>query len=168
MEVLGKFGINPVLLVAQIVNFLIIFFIVKKYALGPILTMLKNREKTIKEGLQQAEEARKLLEESTEKERALLKKAHAEAKELVAEAKKQRDELLTRTEAQTKEQTEKLLKEAREQIAFETREAEKRLAAHVNDIAIQLLQKSTSELFTEKEQTSIMEKALKELKKKAD
>jgi len=97
MEVLSKFGINPVLLVAQIVNFLIILFIVKKYALKPILKMLKDRETTIKNGLQQAEDAKKLLEDTAEKERDVLKKAHTQARELLDEAKKDGEELLAKT-----------------------------------------------------------------------
>lgn len=168
MEILGKFGINPVLLVAQIVNFLIIFYIIKKFALKPILHMLRNREKTIKEGLQQAEHAKKLLEEASEKEKVVLKKAQAEARELLDEAKKHRDELLAETKIKTKAQAEKILSEAREQISFETREAEKRLTAHVLQLAVQLLRESSAELFTEKEQDALMARAVKNLKKKAD
>ncbi len=168
MEVLGKFGINPILLAAQIVNFLIILFVVKKFALKPILTILKNREKTIKEGLEQAEEARKLLQETTDKEREILRKAQLEAKALLEEAKKHRDDVLKNAEMQTKEQTEKMLKEAKEQISLETKAAEKRLAGHISQLAIEILEKSSQELFTGKEQTLVVDRALSTLKKKVD
>jgi len=168
MEVLGKFGINPILLAAQIVNFLIILFVVKKFALKPILTILKNREKTIKEGLEQAEEARKLLQETTDKEREILRKAQLEAKALLEEAKKHRDDVLKNAEMQTKEQTEKMLKEAKEQISLETKAAEKRLAGHISQLAIEILEKSSQELFTGKEQTLVVDRALRTLKKKVD
>lgn len=168
MEILGKFGINPILLVAQIVNFLIILFIVKKYALKPILQMLKSRQTTIKTGLQQAEDARKLLEQTTEKEREVLKKAHTQARELLEEAKKQAEEQLTKSEIKTHAQVEKMLAEAREQISLETAQAEKRLMGHISELAVKLIEKSSAELFTEKEQGLIMEKAVKNLKKNAD
>jgi len=168
MEILGKFGINPVLLIAQIVNFLIILFIFKKFALKPIMQVLKNREKTIKEGLQQAEDARKLLGEASEKERELLRNAQSEAKLLLEDAKKHRTEVLHDVEMRTKEQAEKILKEAKEQIVIETKAAEKRLSGHISQLAIELLEKSSQELFSGKEQTLVIDRALRTLKKKAD
>jgi F-type H+-transporting ATPase subunit b len=168
MEILGNFGINPILLVAQIVNFLIVFYIVKRFALQPIMTLLRNREKTIKDGLQQAEEARLMLEQAEEKEREILQIAQKEAKAMLAEAKKQRGELLEQAQEDTRKQTERMLEEARGQISFETAQAEKRLTAHISELAITMIEKSAKELFTEKEQSDVMERALKNLKKKVD
>ena len=113
MEILGMFGIDPILLSAQIVNFLIVFYILKRFALKPILSMLKNREKTIREGLEQAQEAQKLLVETAEKEKTVLRKAQLEAKAMLDEAKKHRDDLLAETEKKTKDQADKILQEAR-------------------------------------------------------
>ena len=168
MEILGMFGINPVLLAAQIVNFLIVFYILKRFALKPILAMLKNRERTIKEGLEQAEEARKLLEETTEKEKAVLRKAQLEAKALLDEAKKHSEDILSESESKTKLQADKILQEAREQISFESKEAEKRLASHITALAVEVIQKSSAELFTQKDQASVLENAVKSLKKKSN
>lgn len=168
MEILGKFGIDPILLVAQIVNFLIILFVVKKFALKPILQMLRNREATIKTGLEQAEKAQKLLEETAEKEKEILKKAHSQARELLDEAKKQGEELLATSESKTQAQIEKMLADARVQIATETNQAEKRMIAHISELAISMIEKSSSELFTGKEQNLIIDRALKTFKKKSD
>ncbi|HVZ58802.1 MAG TPA: F0F1 ATP synthase subunit B [Patescibacteria group bacterium] len=168
MEVLGKFGINPILLLAQVVNFLIVFYIIKRYALKPILQLLKNRQDTIKKGLEQAEEAKKLLEETAEKEKAVLRKAQLEAKELIDDAKKHSTEVINQTESKAREQAEKILQEARDQISSETKEAERKLTAHISELAIMMIQKSSSELFNEKEQQQIMQKAVKSLKGKAN
>lgn len=168
MEILGNFGINPILLVAQIVNFLLIFYLVKRFALKPILQLLKNREKTIKDGLQQAEEARVMLEKASEKEQAILKKAQSEAKSLLADAKREREEMLAQSEERTRVQAEKMLAEAREQINRETQEVEKRLSAHVSALAVQMLQKSVTELFTEKDQKNVLDNALKKLGKRTN
>lgn len=168
MEALGQFGINPILLAAQIVNFLIILYIVRKFALKPIQQILKNRQNTIKEGLQQAEEARLLLEQTAEKESKVLRKAQQDAKLMLDEAKKLRDETIAHAEAKTREQTEKMLKEAREQITFETREAEKRLSAHVSELAVSYLEKALKGTFKGPEQSQIFDQALQQIKKKAD
>jgi F-type H+-transporting ATPase subunit b len=168
MEIVEHFGINWVLLSAQIVNFLIIFYILKRFAYKPILALLKNRELTIKKGLDDAEEARKLLEQATEKERDMLKKAQSETRKLLEEAKKERAEVLKNAEVHAKQQADAILKEAKEQIAFETQEAEKRLSSHVSQLAIQFLEKSLSELFTTEDQEKIMDRAIRKMKEKVN
>ena len=168
MEVLEKFGINYVLLGAQIVNFLIILFIVKKYALKPILQTLEKRRKTIEQGLKEAEEARVLLEQASTKEQALLKKAHDEAKTLLEEAKSQRETSLQETEEKVKKLTDKMLDDARAKIESETMRAQKELAAHVSELAITLIEQTAGSLFSAKDQKSVIESATKNLKKKAN
>jgi len=166
MEIIQKFGIDPVLLIAQIVNFLIILYLLKRFAYKPILTTLKNREEKIKKGLQDAEESRILLEKATAREQEILRKAQSETKKLLEEAKAQREELFKKSEESTKLQAEKILKEAREQISYEMKEAEKRLTSHVSELAMHFLQKSIEELFSENEQEVIMRTALKNFKTK--
>jgi F-type H+-transporting ATPase subunit b len=166
MEILHEFGIDWPLLVAQIINFLIIFYILKRFAYKPILAALKNRQTTIQKGLNDAEEAAKLLDKATEKEKEVLRKAHADAKKLLDDAKEQRVEMLRQTEEATKKEAERILKEAREQIAYESREAEKRLSAHVSELALHFLQRSLEEVFDQNEQEVVMRAALKKFKTK--
>lgn len=168
MEIVKEFGINPILLLAQIVNFLIIMYVLKRFAYKPILTLLKTRRETIEKGLKDAEEARLLLEQAGEKERAMLKKVQAETRKLLDEAKAERVAMLRASEIASKQQAEAILKETREQIAFESRETEKRLTAHVSQLAIQFLQKSLSELFTEDDQDLIMDRAVRKIKEKVN
>lgn len=168
MESFAQFGLNPILLIAQIINFLVIFFVLKKFLYKPILEMLKKREETIKAGLKQAEEARILLENTEKKESEILKKAQAEARTLLDETRAQRDEMLKEAEIMTKQQTEALLKEAQAQIAYETSEAEKRLSSHISQLAVTFLEKSLNELFTKDDQEAVMKRALKKMKEKAN
>lgn len=166
MDILHEFGVEPVLLVAQIINFLIIAYILKRFAYKPVLQLLQERKETIAQGLQQAEEARKLLEQANEKETAILKNAQKQAQKLQEDAKKQSDRILRETEQEAKKRAENLLKEAKEQIAQQTKDAEKRLQAQVSELAVTFLQKAVSGLFTEKEQKEVMQKAMKTMKGK--
>jgi F-type H+-transporting ATPase subunit b len=168
MEIAQQFGINWVLLAAQIVNFLIVLFILKKLLYKPVQEMLRNREKTIKEGLKQAEEARVLLEQTAEREREVLRKAQQEAKKLLEETKQQRVQMMAESEILTKKQAEAILKEARSQIAFESAQTEKRLTAHISQLAVTFLQKSIADLFSEEDQERIMKNAVKKLQDKAN
>lgn len=166
MEIIKNFGLDPLLLGAQIVNFLIIFYLLKRLLYKPVLNLLKNRETTIKEGLQKAEEARKLMEKTLEEEKTILKKAQNQASELIGEAKNQAIENARQSEEYAKKQAERLIKEAKDQIIKETKDAERKLSVYVSSLAMQFLQKGVKEFFDEKEQEEIITKAIKKLKEK--
>ncbi len=165
MEILKNFGFEPILFVAQIVNFVIIYLVLKKYLYQPILKLLKDRKQTIALGLKQAEESAKLLEDTVKKEEKVLKEAQEKAKKLIDEAKAQSTEILRLSEEETKKKVDTMLSEARNQIKYETGIAEKRLESNITKLAVSLLEKSLTGLFGEKEQTVIMKNAIKKIKK---
>ena len=67
MDILNQFGISPVLLTAQVVNFLVLLFILKKLLYGPLLKVLAERRKKIEDSLKNAEEIELRLQETNEK-----------------------------------------------------------------------------------------------------
>lgn len=163
-EVLHNFGVDWFFLGAQIINFLIVFFLLKKFLYKPILTTLKNREETIKRGLEEAAEARLLLQQAEEKEKKILQKAQAESKKLIDDAKNEREAMVQKAEEDTRVRTEKMLSDAKAQISEEVKQAEKRLSANITTLAVHVLEKSLSDLFSEDEQEAVMKKAIKKLK----
>lgn len=166
MEIIKNFGLDPFLLGAQIVNFLIVFYLLRRLLYKPVLTMLKNREARIREGLEKTEEARKLLEKTIEEEKIILKKAQNQANIFIEDAKNQALEISRQSEENSKKQAEMMLAEAKDQIARESKITEEKLTVYISDLAIQFLQKAIKEFFSEKQQEEIMTKALKGLKEK--
>lgn len=164
MEILNDFGVNPYLLGAQIINFLIVFFVLKKFLYKPILNALKTREETIKKGLEDAETARKLLEDAEAKETKLLQKAQTEAKKLIDDARAESQEMLAQAEEKTRIQTEQMLKDAKSQISEDMKKAEKQLSANITTLAVHVLEKSISDIFSQDEQEIVLKKAIKKLK----
>lgn len=165
MDILEKFGVDPILLVAQIVNFLIILFILKKFLYKPILELLNKRKITIKEGLKQAEEARLKLEKIIIEEKQILKNAQLQARKIIEDARQESVDTAREIHEGSKKQTEKMLNDARAQMAREFQQTEKRLAVNVSKIAVSFLQKSLEKFFSGKEQEKVMVEALKQIKK---
>ena len=66
MDILSQFGVKPILLAAQVVNFLILLFILKKFLYGPILKVLSERRKKIEDSLKNVEEIEKRYNEMKE------------------------------------------------------------------------------------------------------
>lgn len=166
MEIIKNFGLDPVLLAAQIVNFIIVLYLLRKFLYKPILENLEKRKLLIKEGLDKTEEARIRLEKVVQKEKQILQTVQAQAKKVLDDAQKESLSLLQRTEEQTKVKVENMLRQAREQISFETKEAEKRLTLEVSRLAIDFLQKGVVGLFSKKDQELVMKNVLKKIEQK--
>lgn len=164
MELLGNFGFDPVLLVAQILNFLLILFVLKRFLYKPILKMLKDRQDQVTLGLKQAEESKILLENTEIKEKEILKKARLTAEQIIKEAQMEAADKALVIETNAKEQGQRLIEDAKKQIELSEKETERKLATYVSKLAIELLTKSSKELFSVKEQKEIAENALRKIK----
>ena len=165
MEIIKNFGLDPVLLGAQIINFLIILFILKRFAYKPVLDILKKREDSIKEGLKQAEEGKNFLDEALEKEKKILQEAHRRAEKIIEDAKNQSIEIGKETAENTKKQVESMMTAAREQMMQEAKDAEKKIAIKVSELAVEFLQKSMRDVFNDRQQEELTQAALKKMRK---
>ena len=163
-EILNQFGVEPLLLIAQIVNFLLVLFLLKKFALRPILSVLKERQKTIAESIKNAEDAQKALETATEKEKQILQKAQTEAKDVLSDARMQATDIVKTAEENTREQVDRMLEDAQKKITKQTEDAEKELASKVTTLAADMLKTSLKGLLDDKDQEKVVEKATKKLK----
>lgn len=166
MEIIKNFGVNPILLAAQIINFLIIFFLLKKFLYKPVLELLKKRQTMIQQGIRQAEESRLKLEKVVIEEKNILRQAQLQAKKVIEEARQESIELTLQMNATAKKQTEEMLKDAKDQIARESALAEKKLALNTSKIAISFLEKALADVFSAKEQKEVVSNALRKISAK--
>lgn len=166
MNIVSEFGLNVPLLIAQIINFLIVFYIMKRYLYRPTLNVLKKRKEAIKDGLKKAEEGKKALEDAKAEEKKMIKEAQTTANQIIKDAREEAVALVKKAEEDTKKQTAHMLAEARVQIEQQTAHAQTQLNKHVTMLSIELLKKSLANVFTEKEQSELVEKAMKELQKR--
>ncbi len=165
MEILHNFGFDLPMLVAQIINFLVIFFVLKKFLYKPVMNMMKTREDKINLGLKQAEEASIKLEKALEEEKKILTKAQDESRKLIEEARAEALSLSSEIEENARVQTQKMLEDARAQMTQESEEIEKKISQRVSELAVEMLSNSLKGVFTEKDQKAFLDKALKKVKK---
>ena len=165
MEILKNFGFEPVLLVAQIINFLIIFFLLKRFLYKPVLDVLKKRKDIAAESIKQAEETQKTLEKTIDQEKKILSKASLEAKTLLEDARNQSTVVTRELEEESRKQAEKILLETRAQIEQDSKDAENRLSQKVSELAQAMISKSLADSLSAKEQKEIALKALSKINK---
>ena len=131
-ELLAKFGIEWKLLLAQIVNFVILFLLLKKFLYKPLINLMNNRRQKIVEGLEKAKRGEEEFQKIQELRERELAKIQKEAEIIIQKAKeigdKKQQEILKEAEEKTKKiieigkgmieiEKEKMLKEVRQDIA---------------------------------------------------
>ena len=143
--------------------FLILLFVLRKFAWGPITSALSEREKTIDESIQRAEraltEARQI---QADNERAR-REAEQDAQRIMREAREAADRLRAEEVERTRTQIQTLQQQAQAEIAREKEGALAELRAEVADLAVQSAEKILRENLDAPRQKRIVESFLADL-----
>lgn len=164
MEILSKFGFEPVLFAAQIVNFLILAFVFKRFLYKPILKVLKERQGKIEKGLLDAEEAQIKLAAAEEKKDAIIKAASIEAEHILDATKTGAEELKGKILTQAKQEAEKIILNSKIQADLSIETMEKRAKKASLDNSMAILDRVLETMFTRNEKEKILARSVKTLK----
>ncbi|MFA6099701.1 MAG: F0F1 ATP synthase subunit B [Patescibacteria group bacterium] len=135
-DMLTKLGIDGRLFIAQLVNFLILFIVLRAFAWKPLVMALEDRRAKIKKGIGDAERAKQQIKDIEKEREVVLTKARTDAMRIMEQAEQKAQILKDEKVKQTQNEIEQELKEAKEQIKGE------RLASY------DLLKKDLSKLIT--------------------
>jgi len=141
MEALANLGIDWKLFAAQAVNFLILLWVLKRFAYKPMLDFLEKRSDRIDKGLKDAEAATKKLSEMGEKEKKVLKEARSEAKALIESAETAAQKRDAERLAETELKTKRFLEEARTKIEEEKVKAVSEAKQEIAEVVIVAVEK---------------------------
>ena len=155
-------GINGSTLLAQLVNFFILFGLLYFFAYKPILRMFDERSRRIKESVEQAERVREEAARSDEEHRKKLESASKEGQEAIARAMRAGDEVRQTAEEKAKVQAEALLDKARQEIQRERDEAIGELQQEFADLAIVAAEKVIEKSLDKEAHRELIDKVLEE------
>lgn len=163
MEIFNQFGFDPKLFVAQIINFLILAFIFKRFLYKPLLKMLKERNERIDQGLTNAERAEKALESAEKEREEIIKKASLEAEKILDQTEKNAESMRLEMLATTKTEAEKIITEAKKAAQVEFEKLEKEARNMSLSISEKMLRQILKDMFTKEEQEKIIQRNMKEI-----
>ncbi len=123
------------------VVFLIVYFILKKYAWGPILEALEARERRIEEALQAAEAAKEELRRLKREQARLVEEAKRKEAEILREAERIKELMLEEAREEARKAAEKILEEARREAELLREKALVEVKLQAVDIVLQLAEK---------------------------
>ncbi len=147
------------------VSFLIVLFLLKKFAWKPILNSLKERESSIEDALNSAKKARDEVSNMKAENERILQEARNERDVLLKQARETKDQIIN--EARTKAQTEgeRLITLARETINNEKMAAITELKNQVATLSIEIAEKVIrQQLSTDEKQKALVNDLLKDVK----
>lgn len=127
MKILGNLGFDWPVALANFLNFLIIFFLLKKFAFGPIKKVIAERQARIAEGLENAQKADTALMMADEKKKEITADARLEANKILAEAKRQAITIVTKAKEEAAVEAEGVMRAAREKMLLERVEMERQV-----------------------------------------
>lgn len=112
--IFDTFGINGKILIAQAINFIVVAFVLWKFAFKPVMATLDERQRKIAEGLQFAEESKSQLEETEKRQAEVLREANTKAQEILHEARDNASEFEEKMKGETASQIEEMRKRSEE------------------------------------------------------
>ncbi len=164
MELLGNLGINTKLFIAQLVNFAILFFVLKKFVYQPLLQVLEERKKKIEKGIKSAEQAERKLAEISEKEKKILEKAQEKAQKILLEAERKAEENRRLATEETTTEINKMMKKADEEIEKKKEQMLTDLKKDLAQLVVSATEKVLVQKIDEKSDEKIIDKAIAEIK----
>ncbi|MCA1962752.1 MAG: F0F1 ATP synthase subunit B [Prosthecobacter sp.] len=118
-EIVGKFGLSLPKFIAQVLIFVTVYSILKKFAFGPILAILEQRRQRIADGEAKLEKIARDLAEAEKNAKALLDKANDEASRMIKEAGDSAKALAEKRQQEAIHEASQIIAKAREAAQLE-------------------------------------------------
>lgn len=162
-QVVGKFGVDWRLLIAQIINFVVVTYLLYRFAFKPVLKTLSDRQKRIADGLQYTEEVEQKLKETEKEKNQIIKKASQDAKEIIDAAKEQAKNYLEKQSQEALLKAEETMKKAEAAIVLEKKQMLLDARKEIKDLVISTSEKVLSTSLTDQDRARFGQLAVKEL-----
>lgn len=162
-KIMHDFGITVPFLAAQIVNFLIVAFILWKFAFKPVLASLDERQKKIADGLRYADEMKAKLEATQQESAAILKQASTEASKIVDEARRAAKDYLDRQTQETATKVNDMLAKGRQALELEQRKMMADARAEIARLVVVTTERVLAKKLSDGDRSAYNEAAAREL-----
>jgi F-type H+-transporting ATPase subunit b len=159
----GIMDLNPGLTLWTAITFILLIFVLGKYAFGPIVKMLDERESTIRGAIDEAKRERAEAEKLLAQQKEALQKAQREAAEIAKRNAQEMEVYRAQLTSLAKKESEVLVANARKQIGEEKTKAVAELRAEVADLAVAAAARIVKSSLDEKTQRQLVEDYIKDL-----
>ncbi len=157
----GALGIDLKAFIVQLITFLIVFYILKRYVFSRIVEVLDKRQKLIEEGVKSAKDMTEQKEKLESEVAKLKSEARAQADEILAESRAQSEEMITKASEAAVEKTDKMIVDAKKKIIEETDRSRRSLKKEIVSLVVDTTEKLIGSKVDSTKDKALIDDALK-------
>jgi F-type H+-transporting ATPase subunit b len=159
----GLIEVVPGLMIWTLIAFAITFFVLRKFAFGPIQKTIDERRARIRAAVDEADKARNEARELLEQHRQLIAQAKGEAADILADARKVADAQIERVKDEAEAERARRLEETKRQIDAETKRSLDLIRSEVADLTLEATARVTGKVLDAEDQRRLIDDAIAEL-----
>ena len=162
-SLISTFHLDATLLIAQIINFAIVFLILYFLVFRPLFTVMSDRSATIDKSLQEAKEIEARLEKTKTEQKEMIKEAKSEATAILEEANRQADERKNGLLAKAKEEIGEVINREKAKMQADKAETLRSIRVEMAELISLGLEKVLQEKLDKGSDEKIISKVVKQL-----
>jgi F-type H+-transporting ATPase subunit b len=162
-NVAQQFGVYWPNLIAQVILFAIVYYVLKKYAFQAVISMLEERRRRIEEGQLNAEKIKKQLAEAQAKYEEILARANAESQRLLDEVRASGDRLADQKRQEAIAAAEQIALKAQEAIELERDKTMAEMKRELGRLVVDTTARVTGKVLSPEDQQRINEEAARQI-----
>ena len=159
----GLIQVVPGLMIWTLIAFGITFFVLRRFAFGPIQRTIDERRVRIQKAVEEADQARAEARELLEQHRQLIADAKGEAADILADARKVGDAQIARVKEEAESERTRRLDETKRQIEAETKRSLDLIRSEVADLTLEATARVTGKVLDAEDQRRLIDEAISEL-----
>ena len=162
-QIFDTFGVNWPLFISQCIAFLIVAFLLKRFAYQPVLEMLEQRRQKIAEGMENADKIKAELAETQAERDKVMTEANTRAEKLIADAKEAAKQVGEAEGQRAVKQAEEIIRKAREATEADRERMLSELKAEIGRLVVETTAKVSGKVLTAEDQQRLIDETNKEL-----
>lgn len=163
MRLIEALGLDFRILLAQLVNFAILIFVLWRFAYKPVFNILEERRNKVIKGIEDSEEMAIKLKEAEDRKKEIIADSHKAASLIIEEAKKKAEIRYQEIITKSKEDLRILIAEEKEKLVFEKNNVQRELKKDTAQMIALALEKILAEKIDPKKDGELITRILKDL-----
>ena len=162
-DITKTFGVNWQLFISQLVAFIVVALVLKKFAYKPVLDMLDQRRERIAQAEANAEKIQAELAETQAERDKVLAEANQKAQEMIDDAKEAAKQVGEAEGQKAVKQAEEIIRKAREATEADRDQMMSELKAEIGRLVVETTSKVSGKVLTDEDQQRLIDETNKEL-----
>ena len=159
----GLIEVVPGLMIWTLIAFGITFFVLKRFAFGPIQKTIDDRRERIRAAVDEADHAREEARDLLEQHRQLIAEAKGESAAILADARKVADAQIERAKDEAEAERARRVEETKRSIEAETKRSIDAIRSEVADLTLEATARVTGKVLDAEDQRRLIDEAISEL-----